>query len=130
MAFRRSISLCWLLAVACFVPLTAQTVEELRAKLQQAEIDKAVMAERARNDHPTSAVLIALIGALPALFAAWLTFEGNKMVKRAAELSQSHFDRASARAEVIATETTDQNEMISRQQSQLEKIVVKNADPK
>jgi hypothetical protein len=108
MAFRRAIVAVWLFAAAT---VTGQTVEELRVKLAQADIDKAVLAERQRaNDHPTSAVLIALIGALPALYAAYLTHLGNKMVKAASQLGQSMSDKSSARAEVLAVEAQTDRE--------------------
>ena len=87
----------WLLLVAA---LSGQTIEELRARLQQADIDKAVLVERSRNSNQTSTVLIALIGAMPALYAAYLTCLGNRMVKKASEIAQG----TAARAEVLAND--------------------------
>lgn len=101
MAIRRSLVATWLFFAAI---LSGQTVEELRAKLAQADIDKAVMAERARNssDHPTSAVLIALIGALPALYAAYLSHVGNRMIDRATSITQNMGAKSTAENKEIA----------------------------
>jgi len=125
MAIRKTVVACWLFAAAIAL---GQSVEELRAKLQQADIDKAVMVERAHHDNPTSSVLIAFIGALPAMFAAWLTFEGNKMMKKNAETAQSNASKSTTRTEELATERTTQNQDLSRGVARLEKIAVDNAD--
>ncbi len=142
MVFRRSVIASWFFIVAT---LSGQTVEELRAKLEAAEIDKAVMAERARNEHPTSSVLIALIGAIPALYAAYLTHLGNKMVKKGTELTQSlsakstargevlageateRLDKMTARNEALGCETTEQNALLSREHASIEATAAGNA---
>jgi hypothetical protein len=107
----------WLLLVAA---LSGQTIEELRARLQQADIDKAVLVERSRNSNQTSTVLIALIGAMPALYAAYLTYLGNRMVKKASEMALGAAAKSAARGEVLANDaqayrakTTERNEVIA-----------------
>ena len=85
------------------------------------------MVERARNEHPTSAVLIALIGAIPALYAAYLTHLGNKMVKKGTELRPSLSAKSSARSEVLAAETTSQNALLSKEHASMESAAAGNA---